>query len=169
MNLNSVERIVEYLDLPQEPPATVESNRVPAYWPSSATEQLLSVENICIRYAPELPPVLQDVSFKLRSKERVGLLGRTGSGKSTLAMALLRFVDPSSGKIVVDGIDISKIGLHDLRSRVVSGTESQLGNFFLTSVPDNRTAGCDSVFGHHSVCVFFQLASDYFLTFLSGY
>ena len=121
VNLNSVERVVEYLDLPQEPPAIVESNRVPAYWPSSATQQLVSVEDLVIRYAPELPPVLHNVSFTLRPKERVGLLGRTGSGKSTLAMALLRFVDPSSGKIVVDGIDISKIGLHDLRSRVVSG------------------------------------------------
>lgn len=43
----------------------------------------------------------------------------SGSGKSTLAMSLLRFVDPASGRIVIDGIDISKIGLHDLRSRIV--------------------------------------------------
>jgi len=48
----------------------------------------------------------------------VGLLGRTGSGKSTLAMAMLRFVDPAEGRIILDGVDISKIGLYDLRSRV---------------------------------------------------
>lgn len=119
MDLNSVERVVEYLDLPQEPPAVIESNRVPAYWPSSNATQLVSVEDLVIRYAPELPPVLHGVSFSLKPNERVGLLGRTGSGKSTLAMALLRFVDPAEGKIIIDGIDISTIGLQDLRSRVV--------------------------------------------------
>jgi len=58
------------------------------------------------------------VSFTLKARERVGLLGRTGSGKSTLAMSILRFVDPDSGRIFIDGIDITTIGLHDLRSRV---------------------------------------------------
>ncbi|KAG8894877.1 hypothetical protein FRC01_012696, partial [Tulasnella sp. 417] len=118
MDLNSVERVVEYLDLPQEPATVIESNRVPAYWPSSESNQLIAVEDLVIRYSPELPAVLHGVSFQLRPKERIGLLGRTGSGKSTLAMALLRFVDPSSGRIIIDGIDISTIGLHDLRSRV---------------------------------------------------
>lgn len=122
MDLNSVERVVEYLDLPQEPAAIIESNRVPAYWPSSESNQLIVVEDLVIRYSPELAAVLHDVSFQLKPKERVGLLGRTGSGKSTLAMALLRFVDPSSGRIIIDGIDISTIGLHDLRSRVVSAS-----------------------------------------------
>ncbi|KAF5353364.1 hypothetical protein D9756_007860 [Leucocoprinus leucothites] len=119
LDLNSVERVVEYLDLPQEPPAVIESNRVPAYWPSSSNNaSLVAVENLTIKYAPELPSVLHDVSFTLKSGERVGLLGRTGSGKSTLAMSILRFVDPTEGKIVVDGIDISTIGVQDLRSRI---------------------------------------------------
>ncbi|KAF8345519.1 multidrug resistance-associated ABC transporter [Amanita rubescens] len=119
LDLNSVERVVEYLDLPQEPPVVIESNRVPAYWPSlSNHDALISVENLTVKYAPDLPAVLHDVSFTLKGGERVGLLGRTGSGKSTLAMSLLRFVDPASGRIVIDGIDISKIGLHDLRSRI---------------------------------------------------
>ncbi|KAI0092260.1 multidrug resistance-associated ABC transporter [Irpex rosettiformis] len=121
LDLNSVERVVEYLDLPQEPPAIIESNRPPAYWPSSTgpnANSLIAVENLVIKYAPELPPVLHDVSFQLKARERVGLLGRTGSGKSTLAMSVLRFVDPASGRILIDGIDISKIGLHDLRSRI---------------------------------------------------
>ena len=93
--VSSVERVVEYLDLPQEPPAIIESNRPPAYWPSSTSpnkDSLLVVEDLVIKYAPDLPPVLHGISFALRAKERVGLLGRTGSGKSTLAMSLLRFV-----------------------------------------------------------------------------
>lgn len=53
---------------------------------------MISVENLVIKYAPDLPAVLQDVSFTLKAGERVGLLGRTGSGKSTLAMSILRFV-----------------------------------------------------------------------------
>ncbi|EIN03587.1 multidrug resistance-associated ABC transporter [Punctularia strigosozonata HHB-11173 SS5] len=119
LDLNSVERVVEYLNLPQEPPAIIESHRPPAYWPSSTTQNpLISVQDLVVRYAPELPPVLHGVSFDLKPRERIGLLGRTGSGKSTLAMSILRFVDPASGKIVIDGIDISTIGLHDLRSRL---------------------------------------------------
>lgn len=71
--------MVEYLDLPQEPPSVVESNRVPAYWPSSSgNEDLLVLENLTIQYAPELPHVLHDMSFGLKARERVGLLGRTG-------------------------------------------------------------------------------------------
>ncbi|KAH9922425.1 multidrug resistance-associated ABC transporter [Fomitopsis serialis] len=121
LDLNSVERVVEYLDLPQEPPAVVESNRPPAYWPSSSgpnKDSMVVVEDLVIKYAPELPAVLKGVSFSLKAGERVGLLGRTGSGKSTLAMSVLRFVDPTSGRIMIDGIDISTVGLYDLRSRI---------------------------------------------------
>ncbi|KAJ7499148.1 hypothetical protein FB451DRAFT_27658 [Mycena latifolia] len=119
VDLNAVERVVNYLEIPQEPPAVIESNRPPAYWPSSAgTTDLLVVEDLEVKYAPDLPPVLHHISFSLKRRERVGLLGRTGSGKSTLATSLLRFVEPSSGRILVDGIDISHIGLHDLRTRL---------------------------------------------------
>ncbi|KAF8529350.1 multidrug resistance-associated ABC transporter [Gautieria morchelliformis] len=119
LDLNSVERVVEYLDLPQEPPLLIESSRPPAYWPSSAdNDSLVVVEDLVIRYAADLPPVLHGVSFTLKARERIGLLGRTGSGKSTLAMSILRFTDPSNGSIMIDGIDISTIGLHDLRSRL---------------------------------------------------
>ncbi|KAJ7695669.1 hypothetical protein B0H17DRAFT_1158809 [Mycena rosella] len=109
LDLNCVERIVEYLDIPQEPPAIVESSR---------NDALVELEDVVVKYAPELPPVLRGVSFSLKAGERVGLVGRTGSGKSTLATTLMRFVDPSSGRIIIDGIDISKIGIHDLRSRI---------------------------------------------------
>ncbi|KAF7314389.1 ABC bile acid [Mycena kentingensis (nom. inval.)] len=118
VDLNSVERVVEYLHLPQEPPAIIESNRPPAYWPSASSDALVRVENLEVKYSPELPSVLQDVSFTLKAGERVGLIGRTGSGKSTLATSLLRFVDPVGGRILIDGIDISTIGVTDLRSRI---------------------------------------------------
>ena len=80
LNLNSVERVAEYLDLPQEPPAVIEESRPPAYWPSSSnTEGMIVVEDLEIKYSPELPSVIHGVSFSLKAGERVGLLGRTGS------------------------------------------------------------------------------------------
>ena len=83
---------LQSLDLPQEPPTIIESNRVPAYWPSSSSrDALISVENLSIKYAPDLPAVLQDVSFTLKGGERVGLLGRTG--KSVLRFFALIFID----------------------------------------------------------------------------
>ncbi|TDL21671.1 multidrug resistance-associated ABC transporter [Rickenella mellea] len=119
LDLNAVERVVEYINLPQEPPLTIPESQPPAAWPTaSETTPLVVVEDLVVKYAPELPAVLHGVSFELMGRERVGLLGRTGSGKSTLAMSLLRFADPTSGKIIVDGIDITTIGVHDLRSRI---------------------------------------------------
>ncbi|CAE6434018.1 unnamed protein product [Rhizoctonia solani] len=116
-SMNSVERIQEYLDLPSEPPAVISGNRPPAYWPSSSTGSLV-VENLSVKYAADLEPVLKGISFTIHPSEKIGVVGRTGSGKSTLAMALFRFTDPASGKIVLDGIDITSIGLDDLRSKL---------------------------------------------------
>lgn len=73
-----MERLVEYLELPQEPPAIIDSSRPPAYWPSSNSQSLLTVEDLDVKYAPDLPAVLRGVSFNLKGGERVGLLGRTG-------------------------------------------------------------------------------------------
>ncbi|KAJ3517873.1 hypothetical protein NLJ89_g222 [Agrocybe chaxingu] len=116
LDFNSVERVVEYLDVPQEAPAIIEKNRPPAYWPSNSGE--LVVENLVVQYAPQLPAVLHAISFVVRPSEKIGVVGRTGSGKSTLAMSLLRMVEPTGGKITVDGIDISTLGLEDLRTRI---------------------------------------------------
>ena len=71
-----------------------------------------------MRYRPELELCLKDVSFTVQGGERVGVVGRTGAGKSSLTLALFRILEAAGGRIIIDGIDISTIGLHDLRSVV---------------------------------------------------
>ncbi|KAH9478408.1 ABC transporter 7 [Psilocybe cubensis] len=110
----ALERVKEYTDLKREPPEFVEP-RPPASWPSHGA---IKCENLVIRYAPELPDVLHHLNFEVNPGEKIGILGRTGSGKSTLALSFFRFVEATEGRILVDGIDTSKIGLTDLRSRL---------------------------------------------------
>ncbi|KZV94275.1 P-loop containing nucleoside triphosphate hydrolase protein [Exidia glandulosa HHB12029] len=113
-SMNGVERIEEYIALPPEPPRHVAN--VPAYWPPVDAD--IVYENVVLRYAPDLEPVLRGVTFSVRAGEKIGIVGRTGSGKSTLAMSLFRFVDPDQGRIIVGGMDITHIGVEDLRERL---------------------------------------------------
>ena len=70
-----------------------------------------------VRYRPNTPLILKGITLRIQGGDKIGVVGRTGSGKSTLIQAFFRVMEPSGGKIIVDGIDISKLGLHDLRSR----------------------------------------------------
>lgn len=76
----------------------------------------LNIEQI--RYRPDSPIVLDGLSCIFCGGSKIGIVGRTGSGKTTLIGALFRLIEPSSGKILIDGIDITTIGVHDLRSRL---------------------------------------------------
>lgn len=111
----SIERIHQYCRIPSEAPAIIESHRPPASWPDHGTIQLIDLQ---VRYKENLPMVLHGVTCLFPGGKKIGIVGRTGSGKSTLIQALFRLIEPVSGKIIVDGIDISTIGLHDLRSRL---------------------------------------------------
>lgn len=71
-----------------------------------------------MRYRPDLPLCLHEVSVKIAGGERVGIVGRTGAGKSSLTLGLFRILEASGGRIIVDGVDIASIGLRDLRSVV---------------------------------------------------
>jgi len=110
----AVERIHEFSEIERESPEIIEP-RPSSSWP---TRGAIQCENLVIRYAPDLPNVLHDLNFEIKPGEKVGILGRTGSGKSTLALSFFRFVEPTEGRIIIDDVDISKIGLTDLRSRL---------------------------------------------------
>ncbi|KAK9663652.1 hypothetical protein RND81_14G106400 [Saponaria officinalis] len=110
----SVERLDQYMHIPSEAPEVIEDSRPPKNWPLVGKVEIC---NIQIRYRPDAPLVLRGVSCTFEGGDKIGIVGRTGSGKTTLIGALFRLVEPVGGKIIVDGIDISSIGLHDLRSR----------------------------------------------------
>ncbi len=71
-----------------------------------------------IRYNPHSPLVLHGITCTFHGGQKIGVIGRTGSGKSTLIQAMFRIVEPTRGRIIVDGLDVTTIGLHDLRSRL---------------------------------------------------
>ncbi|KAJ2547828.1 hypothetical protein EV175_005063 [Coemansia sp. RSA 1933] len=115
LNMNAVERVTQYLKVEQE--AALEStpeNKPSALWPQKGD---VRIENLVVEYTPGVP-VLHDISLSAKHGEKIGVVGRTGAGKSTMSLALLRFIEASKGRIVLDGVDISKIGLEDLRRNV---------------------------------------------------
>ncbi|ANB15699.1 bile acid-transporting ATPase YBT1 [Sugiyamaella lignohabitans] len=111
MNMNSVERIQEYMKVDSEAP-TVTDIRPPSDWPSRGE---IEIENLSLRYAADLPLVIKNVTFKVERFNKIGIVGRTGAGKSTIITALFRFIEAETGFIKIDGLDISTLGLFDLR------------------------------------------------------
>lgn len=89
LDFNSVERIAEYLEVPQEAPAIIPDRRPPAYWPSSNGE--LRVEGLEVKYAPDLPSVLHGISFTVHPAEKIGVVGRTGSGSCFCCVLSIAF------------------------------------------------------------------------------
>ncbi|KFQ93102.1 Multidrug resistance-associated protein 1, partial [Nipponia nippon] len=113
-NAVSIERVCEYAKMDKEE-LWIMSKRPPVGWPSRG---IIEFVNYKAQYRKDLGLALNDVSFQTQSKEKVGIVGRTGAGKSTLTNCLFRVLEGSEGKIIIDGIDISTIGLHDLRGNL---------------------------------------------------
>jgi len=115
MTVVSVERIKQYSDVEPEAPWEIPNQVLPKNWPEMGKVQFANYD---LRYRKGRDLILRDVSFTINSGERVGIVGRTGAGKSTLTMALFRIVEAAGGKILIDGEDISRLGLHSLRSKL---------------------------------------------------
>ncbi|EJW88194.1 multi drug resistance-associated protein [Wuchereria bancrofti] len=115
-NIVAVERLREYTDLPTEGLASENlAHTPPRDWPSKGE---IIFEKLKIRYRDNLEFVLKGISATIHPAEKVGIVGRTGAGKSSLTLALFRIVEADSGRILIDGEDISKISLDNLRSKL---------------------------------------------------
>ncbi|GEM08785.1 ABC transporter [Rhodotorula toruloides] len=115
-NMSSIERFEWYANrLPQEAPAIIKETAPPSAWPEQGAVTFSDVE---IRYRPDLPSVVRNFNLQIRGGEKVGVVGRTGAGKSTLTQALFRILETYKGTIEIDGLDISKLGLTQLRERL---------------------------------------------------
>ncbi|KAK8320855.1 hypothetical protein V6Z12_A12G063600 [Gossypium hirsutum] len=111
-SLNAVERVSTYINLPPEAPDVIESRSPPPGWPSSGS---IHFEDVVLQYRPELPPVLCGLSFIISPSEKLGIVGRTGAGKSSMLNALFRIVELEKGRILIDGCDVARFGLTDMR------------------------------------------------------
>ncbi|MGC1953317.1 MAG: type I secretion system permease/ATPase [Gammaproteobacteria bacterium] len=101
----------------------------------SPVEGRVSFEAVCFRYPPDGPKILNDVSFDVAPGELIGIVGRSGSGKSTLTKLIQKLYVPQSGRILVDGIDLSLMEPSWLRRQV--GVVLQENILFNRSVREN--------------------------------
>ncbi len=99
----------------------------------------LTFENISFRYDENAPFVLDSLNFEAEAGSRVAVLGTTGSGKTTIVNLLVRFWEPTSGRICIDGVDIRTLDESDLRRSV--SVVSQQAHIFSTSLRDNLLMG----------------------------
>ena len=98
----------------EQEPNPIQEKTPPASWPTSGE---LRVEKLSARYSADGPRVLHDISFEVKSGERVGIVGRTGSGKSSLTLSLLRCIF-NEGLVFYDGLNTANINLDTLRSNI---------------------------------------------------
>jgi ABC-type multidrug transport system fused ATPase/permease subunit len=112
-NVSAVERIAQYSDFPRE--SVWKGARDLTNWPQKGR---IDFEDYSTTYRRGLKNVLENISFTIYPREKIGVVGRTGAGKSSLSMALFRILESTEGCIKIDDIDISSIGLHDLRSKI---------------------------------------------------
>uniref|UniRef100_A0A286Y1X5 ATP binding cassette subfamily C member 9 n=1 Tax=Cavia porcellus TaxID=10141 RepID=A0A286Y1X5_CAVPO len=116
VQMGAVKKVNSFLTMESENyEGTIDPSQVPEHWPQ---EGEIKIHDLCVRYENNLKPVLKHVKAYIKPGQKVGICGRTGSGKSSLSLAFFRMVDIFDGKIVIDGIDISKLPLHTLRSRL---------------------------------------------------
>jgi len=109
----SVERIVEYLNLPQESAGIVPTDAdLPTVWPARGS---IEYRDVTMRYRQGLEPALHGLSFSVKAGEKLGVVGRTGSGKSSIVVSLLRLTECEAGEILIDGENIGRMGLQKLR------------------------------------------------------
>jgi ABC-type multidrug transport system fused ATPase/permease subunit len=110
--ITSVESIVHFMRNTKSEKVESKAELLDAKWPPNGR---IEFSNVVMRYFANSEPVLNHLSFVIEPRQKIGIVGRTGSGKSTLLIALFRLVELCEGTIYVDGVDISRLNLTDLR------------------------------------------------------
>ncbi|XP_067675074.1 multidrug resistance-associated protein 1-like [Haliotis asinina] len=111
----TVERVKQYTEIQSEPAWDIPERRPTHDWPDAGVVKFLDYST---RYREGLDLVLKGVTCTVHSGEKVGIVGRTGAGKSSLTLSLFRLIEAEGGEINIDGVDVSTLGLHDLRSKL---------------------------------------------------
>ena len=128
-------RLFAFLDLP------VEIKDAPDAQPLEVTDGTLRFENVGFAYPDNgAKPVLEGIDFEVRKGQTLGIVGAPGSGKSTLVHLIPRFYDATEGRVTIDGQDVRKVPLHDLRQAVAL---VQQDSFLFTTTIENNIAYSD--------------------------
>uniref|UniRef100_A0A3P9NFR5 Multidrug resistance-associated protein 1 n=1 Tax=Poecilia reticulata TaxID=8081 RepID=A0A3P9NFR5_POERE len=114
-NIIAVEKVKEYSSTGKEAEWQHESPSVPPGWP---TQGCIDIRGFGLRYRHDLDLAIRNITIAINGGEKVGIVGRTGAGKSSLTLGLFRIIEAAEGHIFIDGVDIAKLGLHELRSRI---------------------------------------------------
>uniref|UniRef100_A0A8C3TEE3 ATP binding cassette subfamily C member 3 n=1 Tax=Chelydra serpentina TaxID=8475 RepID=A0A8C3TEE3_CHESE len=114
-NIVAVERVKEYSETETEAPWIIEDKRPPEDWPTQGEVEFVDYS---VRYRKGMDLVLKGLSLRVKGGEKIGIVGRTGAGKSSMTLCLFRILEAVKGEIKIDGVRISEIGLHDLRSKI---------------------------------------------------
>uniref|UniRef100_A0A8C6A8L4 Multidrug resistance-associated protein 1 n=1 Tax=Marmota marmota marmota TaxID=9994 RepID=A0A8C6A8L4_MARMA len=114
-NIVAVERLQEYSETEKEAPWQVPETAPPSNWPQVGRVEF---RDYGLRYREDLDLVLKHINVTIEGGEKVGIVGRTGAGKSSLTLGLFRINESAEGEIIIDGVNIAKIGLHNLRFKI---------------------------------------------------
>ena len=121
--LISLERCDSYTKVIQEKYPKTEEDKSLQIFTSKSNEKIksfiskgkINFINYSVKYRPDTPLILKNINLEIKPGEKIGVVGRTGSGKSTMLLCLFRILEANQGKILIDDIDISKVGLEILR------------------------------------------------------
>jgi len=130
----AAERIFEFIEYPPE----MRAPETPAILPSPVSGGV-TYKGVSFRYGPELPLVLDGIDLEIGQGERVALVGSSGAGKSTMASLILRFYDVEAGEVCLDGVDVRRLRLQELRSHI--GIVPQEPMLFAGTVRENLAYG----------------------------
>ncbi|XP_077309834.1 ATP-binding cassette sub-family C member 8 isoform X2 [Lithobates pipiens] len=143
IQLGAVKRINGLLKTePENYKGLLSPSQIPQNWPDSGEIQ---IQNLSVRYDSSLKPVLKHVNAHITPGQKIGICGRTGSGKSSFSLAFFRMVDMFQGRIIIDGIDISKLPLQTLRSRLSIILQDPIlfsGTIRFNLDPENKCSDC---------------------------